>query len=147
MGSGYKVWETEAERRHWGGIAIFWREEEGLEVEGAQSFGTNVVSFIVTLGQKCWYVVRAYMPPNDLPGVHHITNDLTYDPEGVGKMLVGNLNACLAHSRDKREEHLAIVITIHGLTYQAYNFTPRQRYRAEGKWTWRMWREGRPILG
>ena len=64
--SGYKVWATEAERQHWGGIAIVCRDEGEWGVEGAQSFGPNVVSFTVTSVKKRWYVVGAYVPPNDL---------------------------------------------------------------------------------
>ena len=36
--AGYKVWVTEAENRHRGGITIVWQEEEGWKVEGATSF-------------------------------------------------------------------------------------------------------------
>ena len=66
--------------------------------------------------------------------------------EGLGKLLVDNLNDCLAQPRDQREEHLATAIKGHALTDQAQHFTPRRRYQAEGSWMWRMWREGRPIL-
>ena len=37
--SGYNVWETETEIRHWWGVAIVWMDEERWEVEVAQSFG------------------------------------------------------------------------------------------------------------
>ena len=57
------------------------------------SFGPNVVSFIITSGRKRWYGVRAYIPPNDLTTVHWITQALSCRPEGVRKLLVGNLNA------------------------------------------------------
>ena len=40
-----KVWVAEAENRHRGGIIIIWREESGWHVEGAASFGPNVVKF------------------------------------------------------------------------------------------------------
>ena len=50
--SGYKVCETEAEIRHRGGFSIIWIEEKGWQVVGTRSFGTNVVSFKVTSGQK-----------------------------------------------------------------------------------------------
>ena len=128
---GYKVWATEVETQHWGGITVFWREEVGWEVERARSFGTIVVYFTVMLGNKYWYVVGAYVPPNDPSEVHHITYAVTWCPAGVGKMLVGNLNACLKHPRNQREEYLVTVIEIHILSYQAWNFTPRQRYQVE----------------
>ena len=65
----------------------------GWEVEGVRSFGPNMVSFIVTPGRKHWYVVRAYMSHNNLLTVHWIMQALACRAEGVGKLLVGNLNA------------------------------------------------------
>ena len=130
-----------------GGVAIIRREEEGWGVEGVRRFGPNVVIFTVTSGQKRWYVVGAYVPPNDLPTVHWITHALACGTERVEKLLVGDINACLENLRDQRGEHLATVLAGHGLTDQARHFVPRRRYRAEGNWTWRIWIEGRPVLG
>ena len=106
-----------------------------------------MVSFTVTLGQKRWDIVRKYVPPNVQPEVHRVAQALTCGSEGVGNVLVGNLNACLSQPRDQREEELVIVIVMHGLSEQAHNFTPRRRYLSEGNWTWRMWIEGKPISG
>ena len=106
-----------------------------------------MVSFIITSGRKRWYVVGAYMPTNDLPTAHWITQALECGTEGVGKLLVGDLNACLANERDEREEQLATVLAGHFLTDQGRHFLPRRKYPAEGNWEWRMWREGRPISG
>ena len=78
--SGYTVWETEVESRHQGGIVIVWREADVWGVEGVRSFGPNVVSFIATSGQKRWYVVGAYVPPNDLPMIQWITQELACGP-------------------------------------------------------------------
>ena len=65
----------------------------------------------------------------------------------MGKLLVGDLNTCPENPRDHQEEQLATVLAGHGLTDQAQHFSLRQKYRAEGNWMWRMWRDGRPILG
>ena len=108
-------------------------------------FGPNVVSFTVKSGQKHWYVVRAYVPPNDFLEVQRITHVLACGPEGVGKLLVGDINACLENPREQSEEHLATVIAGHGLTDQARHSVPTRRYQVEGNWMWRMWREGKPI--
>ena len=62
-------------------------------------------------------------------------------------LLVGDLKACLENPRDQREEQLATILAVYGLTDPAQHFLPRRKYRAEGNWTWRMWREGRPISG
>ena len=89
-------------------------------------------SFTVMLGQKRWYVVGAYVPPNNLSVVHKIAHALTCGPVGVGKLLVGNLNACLAHPRDQQDEYLANIIASHGMSDQERDFMPRRRYIAEG---------------
>ena len=47
-----KVWATEAESRYRGGIATVYQDEIGWKVEGAMSFGSNVVSFTIMLGRK-----------------------------------------------------------------------------------------------
>ena len=52
----------------------------------------------VTSGQKSWYFVGANMPPNDLPALHWIKNELEFGPERVGKLLVGDLNAFIEQS-------------------------------------------------
>ena len=103
-----------------------------------RSFGPNVVIFIITSGRKLWYVIGAYVPPNDLLTVQCIKQALACGPEGVGKLIVGKLNTCLENPRDQREEQLATVLAIHGLTDQAQHFLPRRKYREEGNWTWRM---------
>ena len=87
-----------------------------------------MIIFKVTPERKRCYVVGAYVPPNDLPAVYHMTHYLTCGTEGVVKLLVGELNAFLEHPRYQQEEHLATVVAIHGLKNQAQHFTPRRRY-------------------
>ena len=70
--SGYKVWETDTESRHHGGIAIIWREEAGWQVEGSTSFRPNMLSFTITSGRRRWYVVGAYLTPNNQLEVHWV---------------------------------------------------------------------------
>ena len=41
-----------------------------FQVEGTASFGPNVVSFLLTSGARLWYVLGAYVPPNDMTAVH-----------------------------------------------------------------------------
>ena len=101
--SGYKVWLTQAENRHWGGISIIWREEAGWKVEGAMRFGTNVVSFTITTGRKIWNVFREYIPPSYQLAVHQVMQDLAYEPIRVDKLLVGDLKAYLAQPRYQQE--------------------------------------------
>ena len=71
QGEGYSVWAKEAESRHWGGVAVVWREEAGWQVKGIINFGPNLASFLLTLGSRRFYLVGAYDPPNDAPDIHH----------------------------------------------------------------------------
>ena len=116
-------------------------------VEVVCIFGPNVVIFIITSGRKRWYGIRAYVPPNGLWRVHCIRQAFTCGLEGMGNLISGDLNAYLENPRDQQEEQLTTDLAVHVLTYQARHFLPRRKYRAEGNWTWRMWREGGPILG
>ena len=61
----YKVWATEAESIHRGGISIVWKEEARWKVEYATNYGMNLVSFTITVGWKRWYGIGSNMPPND----------------------------------------------------------------------------------
>ena len=97
-----------------------------------------MASFIITSGKKRWYGAGDYVPPNDLHMINCIRKPLEYRPNGIRKLLVGNLNDCLENPRDQREEQLATVLARYFLTDQAQHFLPRQKYQAEGNWTWIM---------
>ena len=91
-----------------------------------------MVIFIITSGRKHWYVVGAYVLPNDLTMVHWITETIGCGPEGLGKLLVVNFNDCLENLRDQSEEQVATFLARHGLTDQARHSLPRQKYRKRG---------------
>ena len=101
--------------------------------------------FYSHVGTETMVCSRGIRDPHNLLAVHQISLALTCGLEGVGKLIVRDLKSCLAYLKYQREEHIATVIASHGLTDQAWNFTPRRRYRAEGNWAWRMWIKGRPI--
>ena len=67
---------TETEIQRQGGITIVCRDAEEWGVEGVRIFGPNEVSFIITLRQKRWYVVRAYVPPNNLSMINWLRQAL-----------------------------------------------------------------------
>ena len=64
------------------GVSIVWREAEVWEVEGVKNFGPNMVSFIITLVQKRWCGVRAFVPPKDLPTINQIKQALECGQKG-----------------------------------------------------------------
>ena len=52
---------TEADSQHRGVVAITYMDAEGCRVEVLWSFGPNVVIFIIMLGRKSWYGVKAHV--------------------------------------------------------------------------------------
>ena len=96
------------------------------------SFETNVVNFTITEGQKHWYVVRAYVPPNDQPMVHRVEQALACGLEGVEMLLVSDLNVRLVQPRGLLEEYLATAIMSYRIVNQTLHFIPRSWYRGKG---------------
>ena len=86
---GYSVWATDAESKHQGDIAVAWRWEKGWQLKGMTNYG----SFMLTTVWKLWYVVGAYIPPNDQPAVHRVEQALARCPARTEILLVGDLNA------------------------------------------------------
>ena len=46
------------------------------------NFGPNVVSLLLLSGVRRWYVVGAYVMPNDVPKVHQVEQALAENPKG-----------------------------------------------------------------
>ena len=97
-----------------------------------RNFVPNMVSFIITSGQKFWYGVGSYVLPNELPMINRIRQALECGPKGVGKLLVRNFKAFLENPRDQQEHLLATIITVHVLMDQAQHFSPK-RGKCEGR--------------
>ena len=102
------------------------------------SFGPNVVSFLLTLGKRQWYVVWAYVLPNNMPDVHCVDQALQAAPKVLEIILRGDLNAGLGKPYEKCEEDLATALVYRGLVNITDHFLPRQRYRGAGSWMWCM---------
>ena len=130
-----------------GGVAVVGRAAKGWQVDSTARFGPNVVSFLLTLGARLWYVVGAYVNPNDAPDIHSVDKDLRASPKGLDMVLMGDLNARPGDPHDKREEDLATALADRDLVNMTDYFLPRRRYRGESRWTWSMQREGRRATG
>ena len=64
-------------------------------MEGTTIFGTNVVTFLLMLGERRWYVVGAYVPPNNGPTMHCVEQAPKAAPKGVEVIMLGDLNVRL----------------------------------------------------
>ena len=136
--TSYRVWAKEAESHHRVRIVIFWQEEAGCQVGCTTNYGLNVVGFTIEVGWKRWFIVRAYVPPNDQPTVHQVEQSLVQEPEGVESLMFININTLLNQPYDWCKEYLVTAIAIHGLYDQTLHFAPWRSYRGEGVWLYRM---------
>ena len=122
--------------RHQGGVSVVWRGHAGWQVEEIVSFGRNVASFLLTSGLRRWYIVGAYVPPNETPAIRCIKQVLEEAPKGMEVILLGDPIVRLREPRDAREEELATALADSGMGNVTAYFMPRQRYRGMGDWTW-----------
>ena len=90
------------ESKHRGGIAIAWRWKKGWQLEGMTNYGPNAVSFMLTTESKWWYVVGAYIPPNDELAVCRVEQSLALCHAQTKILLVGDLNTRIARPWDQR---------------------------------------------
>ena len=58
------------------------RAAKGWQVDSTTRFVPNVVSFLLLLGAKRWYVVGAYMPSNNVPDVNSVKQALQVVSKG-----------------------------------------------------------------
>ena len=94
-------------------------------MEGTASFGSNVVSFLLTSRERQWYVVGAYVPPNNVPAMHRIEQVLILASKVLEMILTGDMNTRLGEPRDKLEEDLAMALVDRGVVNMIYQFMPQ----------------------
>ena len=101
-------------------------------MENTAIFVPNVVIFLLTLGVRLWYVVGAYVPPNNSPSVHCVDQALRAAPKGLELILMGELNALLGDPHYERKGYLATTLADRGLVNMTDHFLPRRRYWGAG---------------
>ena len=87
----------------------------------------------ITLGAQSWYIIGAYMPPNDVLALHQLEKALAEKPKGAEIIFLGDLNAVLEYPQDERKEGLATAIYGHGLEDFTRNFTLSRGCRERGR--------------
>ena len=74
---------------------MIWIEETGWKLESIVNFSLNVASFLLTLVLRRWYVVGAYVPPNNASAVYGMEQDLEAAQRRLEAILLGDINVCL----------------------------------------------------
>ena len=103
---------------------MVWRVAKGFQVEGTATFRPSVVSFLLTLGARQWYIIGAYVPPNDVTAVHYMKQAMRAAPKGLEIVLMGNMNASLEDPLEEFEEDLMIALVDRGLVNTTDHFMP-----------------------
>ena len=124
-----------------------WRYRARWQVEGIFNYVPKVLICVLTMGRWRWYVIGAYIPPNDAPTVSSMEQELGQAAKGVEFILLVDLNVRLVELRDAREEELVTVVADCGLEYITDHFIPRRSYRGDRRWTWRMRRDDQQVTG
>ncbi len=140
--SGYNIRSTHAPSKWQGGLSLFWRTSRTFEIEEAEMWGPNVLSFQLILGATRWYIVGCYIPPTNLTTLTHVNEAWRACPKGCHPILLGDLNLNLAVPCNKRDDTIANQVDAMALTDMSNHFCQWHRRRSRGRWTWRM-RRGR----
>ena len=90
--AGYSVIATDAPSRHCGGVALFYRSTPHFVVEGVERCGPNVLGFQVKTGERRWYIVGAYVTPEDEVTMETVVAAIGRRPRGAELMVAGDFN-------------------------------------------------------
>jgi len=116
--SGYTVVATRAVSYNQGGVALLYRENNvGFTVESvAATHGPNVLRFILRYGAQPVAVVECYCPPSDNNAeLENIALALAACPQGIPKVVLGDLNADLGSLGRHRDVESATLMGAHDL--------------------------------
>jgi hypothetical protein len=138
---GYTVFATKTTHINQGGIAlIFTNNSLYFQVEAQRRHGPNVISYIITTGQRKYPVIGAYIPPTDTTTLAFIS-EASNRFAGQPIILMGDINVDLrTNTPNNRDTEIMAFIATLGLEDMATHFIQRKTFRHGN--TWSMEREG-----
>ena len=113
--AGYKVIATDAPKQHRGGVALFYRLTPRFVVEAVERCRPYVMVWQVVTGAKRWYIVGAYIAPEDEVTTEMVVNAIGRRPPGAELMVAGDLNANILAPVGQRAESIATDLAMEGL--------------------------------
>jgi hypothetical protein len=139
---GYTVYATQTIHVNQGGIAlIFTSNSLYFQVESQRRHGPNVISFLITTGNRQYPVIGMYIPPKDTTTLAFIS-EASNRFAGQPSILMGDINVDfrtnMPSSRDA--EIMALLTTLGLLEDMSKHFIQRRRFRHGN--TWSMERDG-----
>ena len=91
--AGYSLIATDAPGQHHGGVALFYCSTPHFVVEAVERCGTNVMGFQVATGERRWYIIGAYIAPEDDETMERVVAAIGKKPRGGELMVTGDSNA------------------------------------------------------
>ena len=144
--AGYSAIATDAPSQRRGGVALFYRSKPHFVVEAVERFGPNVLGLQVVTGERRWYIVGAYIAPEDDETMERVVAAIGKKPQGVELMVAGDFNADIkAPEGNRRAENIATDIETTGLEDMAQHFMPRRRRCNRDRRTWEMRQKGQVV--
>ena len=144
--SGYNVIATDALSQHRGGVTLFYRSTPHFVVEAVERYGPNVMGFQVATGAQRWYIVGAYVAPEDEVTMETVVAAIGRKPPGAELMVAGDFNVDIMEPEGNRwAENIATDLATAGLEDMAQHFMPRRRLWNQDRRTWDMRRKGQVV--
>ena len=144
--AGYSVIAMDSPSRHCGGVALFYRSEPHFVVEAVEKFGPNVLGFQLATGARRWYIVGAYIAPEDMETMERVVAAIGKKPRGAELMVAGDFNADIAAPEgNRRAENITTDIATAGLEDMAQHFMPRGRRWCRDRRMWDIRRKGQVV--
>ncbi len=104
----------------------------------------NIVTFQLTTGDKRFYVIGIYVPPDCSNGVDDLRGAWDACPQGCKPIILGDLNINFGYPRGEREEIFVDLLDEINLIDSSCRFRLRmpQRASTRARWTWSQKRRG-----
>jgi hypothetical protein len=122
---GYRVLVLKAASPHQGGIGLIWREDHnGFEVKAIWPLTPNLMSFQLVMGDKRFYIMGIYIPPNCTSGVDDLRVAWEACPADCTPLIVGDLNIRFEDPANNRADAIVDLLEEINTTNLSRNFLP-----------------------
>jgi hypothetical protein len=143
---GYRVILLKVVSPHQGGVGLIWREDhDWFEVKAIRPMTLlNLLTFQLVIGNKQFYVMGIYIPPNCTTGMDNLQVAWEVCPADCTPLVVGNLNIRFEELANDRADAIIDSLKEINITNLSCTFIPQQSSQQQKRahWTFRMWRGG-----
>jgi hypothetical protein len=123
--SGYRVLVSKVASPHQGRIGLIWREDhDGFEVKAVRPLTPNLMSFQLITGNKRFYVMGIYIPPNCTLGVDNLRVAWEACPTDCTPLVIRDLNIWFEDPADNRVDAIVDLLEEINTTNLSRNFLP-----------------------